>query len=193
MKPQQLFDELLGQVGTLVALGQSKEGQGEVEASSSIYRACIVLTVSALDAYMHEKAAEAFLVGMQQGPASVIASVSAYLQIQDPPPEYPQLSSLIRYRLSFKTLVAPEAIDRAIDASGRESKAVWRAIGEARGSRESRLRNMLDLQVDRRNQIAHEADWDPVQLTFRRISSDHVKDCAECIGDVVRNLDVCWT
>lgn len=193
MKPRQLFDELLGQVNALSVLGQSQEAAGEVESSSSIYRACIVLSVSALDAYMHEKTAEAFLLGVQQGLPATNASIAGYLQIQPQLLTQPALPSSIRYWLSFKTLVTPSAIDKAIDASGSDSKAVWRAIGVARGSRESRLRNMLDLQVDRRNQIAHEADWDPAQLVFRRISSDHVRDCTECIAGVVHNLDACWS
>ncbi|RKR87458.1 hypothetical protein BDK92_1734 [Micromonospora pisi] len=192
MKPRQLFDKLADQVSALSTLGQAQETQGQIESSASIYRACIVLSVSALDAYMHEKAAEAFLIAIRQGASATNASIDSYLQIQSSLFNQTQLASSVRYRLSFKTLVTPQAIDKAIDASGSDARAVWRAIGEARGSRESRLRNMLDLQVDRRNQIAHEADWDPAQLAFRRISLDHVTDCTECITSVVHNLDACW-
>lgn len=163
----------------------------DAETQESIYRACIVLTVSALDTYVHEKAAEVYDTTLK-GPTPPTAQMSAYLGIPAKQLAQPATISLIRYRLSFKTLVTPTKIDDAIAAGGVSASAVWQAIGIGTGSRESRLRNSLQLQVDRRNQIAHEGDWDLIAFDFRHISPSHVQDCRKCIGGVVDGLDKHW-
>jgi hypothetical protein len=189
MNPRQLFELLLKQVEDLLALGSSQISSSAGSARS-IFRACIVLSVSALDTFMHEKAADIFASLERSTPRH--PGIAQYLSIPPGSLNQQQLASNIRYRLSFKTLVTPAAIDRAIAATGANAGLVWQSIGADLGARESRLRNMLDLQVDRRNLIAHEADWDPAQLTFRRISSDHVEDCLDCVGKVVRGIDRYW-
>jgi hypothetical protein len=190
MRPKPLFDELTKRVHDLISFGEQQEAAGFVDAAQSIYRACVVLAVSALDAYMHERAAEVFTTAVQTPEAA--HSIATYLSSNINQLHPPGVASIVRYRLSFKTLVAPNAIDQVIQASGSDPKQVWQAIGMALGSRESRLRNMLDLQVDRRNQIAHEADWDPARLAFRRISAVDVRDCIDCIEKAVNGIDGHW-
>jgi hypothetical protein len=161
------------------------------ESSDSIFRACILLAVSSLDAYVHEKSAEIYLNRIAGAP-SALSGIAGYLRVTEAELRTAAAASLIRYRLSFKTLVTPEKIDEAIDASGVQSGDVWKSIGIATGARESRLRNALTLQVDRRNQIAHEGDWDPVDVDLRHISASHSQDCRRCIKAVVDGLETHW-
>lgn len=163
------------------------------ETQESIYRACLVLIVASLDTYVHEKAAELYNAALQ-GPTPPATQMSTYLGIpaQDLQQGQNQNLSLIRYRLSFKTLVVPEKIDKAIEASGVSAAAIWQSMAIDSYTRESRLRNALQLQVDRRNQIAHEGDWDIIAFDFRHISSSHVHDRAKCVNDVVEGLEKHW-
>ncbi|MFF4715053.1 HEPN domain-containing protein [Streptomyces eurythermus] len=173
-----------------VAITQAEEGNAE--SAESIFRACVLLAVSSLDAFIHEKAVEIYLDRVVNSPAT-LPTIASYLGVSPSDLQTATAASLIRYRLSFKTLVSPEKIDDAIDAGGSQSSSVWKAIGIATGARESRLRNALTLQVDRRNQIAHEGDWDPVDVTLRHISVSHSQDCRRCIKAVVDGLGTHWT
>jgi hypothetical protein len=183
-----LYNRLSKRIEALQDLCKETE---DLETHESIHRACLVLTVASLDTYVHEKAAELYSATLQ-GPAPPTTYLSTYLHI--PPQNLQQSGSLglIRYRLSFKTLVVPEKIDEAIEASGISAATVWQFIGIDSGARESRLRNALQLQVDRRNQIAHEGDWDVIALDFRHISSSHVLDCTKCISGVAEGLEKHW-
>jgi hypothetical protein len=184
-----LYGRLSKRIEELHALCK-EAGRGETQ--ESIYRACLVLTVASLDAYVHEKAAELYSAALR-GPTPPATKMSTYLGVPAQNLQQASRLSLIRYRLSFKTLVFPDKIDEAIEASGVSAPTVWRSIGIDSGARESRLRNALQLQVDRRNQIAHEGDWDVIDFDFRHISSSHVYDCAKCISGVVEGLERNWT
>jgi hypothetical protein len=190
-RPLQLFNDLKSRVSALEALGKKQQLAGSTSEAESIFRACIVLTVSAFDAFMHEKASELFLTKSASSP-QVALSVAAYLNTSANRVIAPDAASVVRYHLSFKTLVATYAIDKVISTAGNDSAATWRDIGILRGHRESRLRNSLDLFVDRRNQIAHEGDWDPASLELRHISETHVYDCQEAISAVAEGIDSCW-
>jgi len=187
-----LFMLLNSRVEALEEVAIAQAGQGNAESAESIFRACVLLAVSSLDAFVHEKAVEVYLDRVVSSPAA-LPSIASYLGVSTSDLQTATAASLIRYRLSFKTLVSPEKIDAAIDASGSQSDSVWKAIGIATGARESRLRNALTLQVDRRNQIAHEGDWDPVDVMLRHISLSHSQDCRKCIKAVVDGLGTHWT
>jgi hypothetical protein len=183
-----LFYQLNSRVESLLALGRDRTSSNSRDAEA-IFRACVVLLVSALDTYMHEKSFNIFDARVQQGASP---DIDRYLGTVAAPLTYPSSTSLIRYRLSFKTLVAPDAIDDCITASGVDASEVWWKIGIDRGSRESRLRNSLSISYDRRNSISHEGDWDPVQLTFRHISDTHVVDCQACVLEVAEGIERHW-
>jgi hypothetical protein len=66
---------------------------------------------------------------------------------------------------------------------------VWRDTAFALGTRPDRLRLQLDLLYDRRNQIAHEGDWDLVQLDFRNMEKAHLDDCTRYASSLARAMD----
>jgi hypothetical protein len=187
-----LFTMLNSRVEALEVVALAQAEVGNKESAESIFRACVLLMVSSLDAYVHAKSVEIYLERISVG-STAIPSIADYLGVSPSDLQSATAASLIRYKLSFKTLVSPGKIDEAIDASGSESDAVWKDIGIATGARESRLRNALNLQVDRRNQIAHEGDWDPVDVALRHISISHSQDCKKCIKAVVEGLEAHWS
>ncbi|MEV0961984.1 HEPN domain-containing protein [Streptomyces sp. NPDC049910] len=187
-----LFALLNSRVEDLEGVAILQSEAGSAESAESIFRACVLLAVSSLDAFVHEKSVEVYLDRIATTPAA-LPSIASYLRVSTSDLQSATAASLIRYKLSFKTLVSPDKIDEAIDASGSQSSTVWKDIGIATGARESRLRNALDLQVDRRNQIAHEGDWDPVDVALRHISVSHSQDCRRCIKAVVEGLGTHWS
>ncbi|MGW1179754.1 HEPN domain-containing protein [Streptomyces drozdowiczii] len=187
-----LFALLNSRVEDLESVAILQSEAGSAESAESVFRACVLLAVASLDAFVHEKAVEIYLDRVATS-SSNLSPIAAYLGVSTSDLRSATAASLMRYKLSFKTLVSPDKIDQAIDASGSQSSTVWKGIGIATGARESRLRNALDLQVDRRNQIAHEGDWDPVDVALRHISVSHSQDCRRCIKAVVEGLGTHWS
>ncbi|WP_144083368.1 hypothetical protein [Microbacterium sp. TS-1] len=164
-------------------------GSSKPDVAPILRRSAYVLAVAALDTYFHERSAEKLRAAALRGSpddarvASYLGSVTA-AEVGGPVGE-----SFIRMRLTFKTLVAPRRIDEAVLAWGDDPGDVWRDFCFAVGSRPDRERRQLELLYDRRNQIAHEGDWDPVQLQFRRVHSSHLEDCIERVTSVAEGFD----
>ncbi|WP_414943776.1 HEPN domain-containing protein [Amycolatopsis sp. cmx-11-32] len=187
--PVGLFGDLMKRVENLRAIGEVA-GINDDD-SESIFRACIVLSVAALDTYMHEKASEIFLTSATAS-TSIMQSVSSFLNLTSARIAAPDAPSAVRYHLSFKTLATPNAIDRCMTAAGSAADEIWKKIAMDAGTRENRIRTSLELFVDRRNQIAHEGDWDPSLLDYRHISVTHALDCRRIVETVVQGVDKHW-
>jgi hypothetical protein len=184
-----VFQRLEAQVHTIrqVAARELAAGSGTAPV---LYRSCIVLMVAAFDAYVHEQGVRLLQLRAAASPVAAEEVVSYLKGLTATQLAGPQASGLIRYRLSYKTLAAPNRIDELLLAAGLDPVAIWLAVSVALGSRPDRQRPQLQLQYDRRNQIAHEGDWDPVALELRAIEDAHVADCVKCIVDLVAQLDV---
>lgn len=48
---------------------------------------------------------------------------------------------------------------------------------------------MLEIFYDRRNQIAHEGDWDSVQLDFGSMQKAHLADSTQYVVTVASAID----
>jgi hypothetical protein len=96
----------------------------------------------------------------------------------------------IRLQLSYKTLTTPENIDKLLNVCGLVANDIWLYAAMGLGTRPDRLRLQLQLQTDRRNQIAHEGDWDPVALDFRPLDESHVNDCLAHVNGLVKQFDL---
>ena len=57
------------------------------------------------------------------------------------------------------------------------------------GRKPARLRTLAQLQFDRRNQIAHEGDWDAIAVDFRACLDAHVNDCIGNLDGIVSQLE----
>lgn len=188
MNPKQLFDYLVDRINELLALARGLVSDGSDAEAESIFRACIVLSIAAVDTYMHEKGILK-LHARVGGGGQALTAVRTYIKATSP--GAPSLSE-IRYRLSFRTLTTGDAIDELLNASGAVANSVWQNVGIALGQRQQRIRNALDIATDRRNQIAHEGDWDFVQLQLRHISEPDAQAALTCVRTVVDGLEAHW-
>lgn len=132
---------------------------------SDLLRSQIVLAVSALDHLVHELAIE----GMLQVYDGVRPATAAYERFQIPLGALnvgglPTLSrssfeASIRERHSYLSFQRPDKIADAIRLFSDVS--LWDSVATHLGTNAATIKARINLAVDRRNKIAHEADIDP--------------------------------
>lgn len=162
--------------------------------TSSILRSCIVLSVSAIDHLIHELT----IIGMREifdGIRPLTAkynnhnvSLCFMYAITSNPPLI-TFDSEIRRSIGWQTFQRPDKIKDAIALFN--TIQLWQQIALAMGETEINIKNQLNLIIDRRNMIAHEADIEPVFKTKRTISDTDVTttiDFIEKLGTTIYNL-----
>jgi hypothetical protein len=183
-----VFERLCEQIEKMREVAAAQEAEGNLDVASLMRRACIVLTVAALDSYMHERGVELLVARAKEG-AQASTQAAAYLGLTASQVTSTEAEGYVRYRLSYKTLAAPSKVDDLLTATGRTPADIWLDVAIKAGSRPERIRRQTELQYDRRNQIAHEADWDPVGLEFRLVNDTHVGDCVDHVRSLVEQMD----
>jgi hypothetical protein len=185
-----LFARATAQVRELKSVATREEAAGRTFAADAIRRAALALSVASLDSYVHERGVELLTARALTGPAEATA-VAEYLGHGLTAADVTGTSAegLVRYGLSYKTLVAPGRLDELFNACGLDPAAVWLRIAVGLGSRPDRVRRQTELLYDRRNQIAHESDWDPIAFDFRTITEQHVSDCMVHVDQLVSRME----
>jgi hypothetical protein len=184
-----IFNRLISQVYEVEAAAVRAETGGFAATAPILRRSGFVLAVASIDTYFHEQAAR-LLTGAALRSATAAACVANYVQsVSAGDVSGVAGESHIRMRLSYKTLVSPKNIDAAMSAADIDMSIVWRDTAFALGTRPDRLRLQLDLMYDRRNQIAHEGDWDLVQLDFRSMEKAHLADCTRYVSTLTHSMD----
>lgn len=162
--------------------------------TSPILRSCIVLSISALDHLIHELA----IIGMCEifnGTRIVTNKYNDFnitlgfmTSITAVPPLI-TFESEIRRRLGWQTFQRSDKIKDAIALFN--SIQLWQQVSVAMADTETNIKNRLNLIVDRRNMIAHEADIEPIYKTKRTISNADITgsiDFIEKLGTTIYNL-----
>lgn len=156
---------------------------------SDMWRAQIVLGVSALDYLIHEMAR----LGMVECAAGVRPKTDAFLRFQLPldavdrgfngQPHDVWLGETVREKHSWLSFQHPDKIAEAIRLIS--SKKLWEEVGNELGMTAGDVKIRLEVIVDRRNKIAHEADMDPTNPGFRwPITEAMAKDSLDFIEKV---------
>lgn len=185
----EVFRRLLEQVELVEAAAVRAEQEG-FDSAPVLRRSGYVLAVAGIDTYFHEQAARLLTAEAAVGAISA-GRVANYLQSVKASDVAGRFgASFVRLRLSYKTLVGPRAVDAMLLACGRDPEAVWRDVAFRSRTRPDRLKLQLQLFYDRRNEIAHEGDWDSVQLDFRVMEQVHLADCVRFITSVAEDMDV---
>lgn len=133
--------------------------------TSDILRSALVLTVSALDQYVHEIVRLGILEiyrGRRPYTSSSLkfsVSLRSALQIRIAPADDSWLDNEIREHHSWQSFEHPDKIADAIRLISDVS--LWDTVASDLGSVAPDVKQRLKLIVDRRNKITHEADIDP--------------------------------
>jgi hypothetical protein len=160
---------------------------------SDILRAELVMSVSALDYYIHEL----IEIGMGEIYTNKRPPTSRFLEFKVSIRDFWTNPSIlanpvwlieeIRTKHSFRSFQRPEHIADAIKLIS--DVRLWEAVSEIVGKPEQEIKDRLSLIVDRRNKIAHEADADPTNPGSRwPINASQVNEVInfiEKIGDTI--------
>ena len=184
-----IFRRLIEQVEEVETFAARAETQGYQSAAPILRRSAFVLAVAGIDTYFHEQAARLLATAAKVNTAAA-ATVANYLgRVTSADVSGSTGESHIRLSLSYKTLVGPSSIDAMLAAATLDPSVVWRDVAFRQGTRPDRLRLQLQLLYDRRNQIAHEGDWDFVQLDFRIVAQVHLADCVRYGTELAQAMD----
>ena len=138
---------------------------------SDLWRSQIVLGVSALDHFVHELTR----LGMIESAKGLRPRTDAFLRFQLPLGAVNDglagqahelwLGEAVRDRHSWLGFQHPDKIAEAIRLIS--SKKLWEEVGKVMGLPGQDVKARLELIVERRNKIAHEADMDPTNPGFQ--------------------------
>lgn len=156
---------------------------------SDLWRAQIVLTVSALDHFIHE-ITRLGMIGSAKGSRP---KTDAYLRFSVPISATESaiggvaheiwVGESVRERHSWQSFQDPDKLAEAIRLISPVK--LWEEVGTHMGIQAKDVKTRLQLIVDRRNKIAHEADLDPTNPGFRwPIDSLMVNETVDFISDV---------
>lgn len=190
------FHVSINRVRDLIAVHNSVKAQSTpVLDLSDILRAALVLSVSALDFYVHEIVRLGMLEihrGLRPEPpafsrfqislGSARKGLSVALNL-----DY-WLEDEIRQRHSYKSFQQPENVADAIRLIS--DKKLWEEVAKVMGRSAQDVKQQLSIIVDRRNKIAHEADIDPTLGLGNRwgINESLVNDAVDFIEQVVESI-----
>lgn len=134
---------------------------------SDLLRAEIVMSISALDHYIHEISRKGMIeCWTGQRPMTqafekfpIPISQTRSLASTNPTNATAILDSIIRQKHGYESFQKPTKIADAIRLFC--SINLWKEVGHILGQSPDDVKNTLGLIIDRRNKIAHEADVDP--------------------------------
>lgn len=165
---------------------------------SDLWRSQIVLVVSALDYFIHELAR----LGMIECAKGSRAKTDSYLKFELPLSATESaiagsvhevwVGETVREKHSWQSFQDPDKLADAIRLMSPVK--LWEAVGNELGKPPKDVKTRLKLIVDRRNQIAHEADLDPISPGARwPINAPMVNDTVdfiEKVGDAIYKVAV---
>lgn len=162
---------------------------------SDLQRAQLVMCVSALDHYVHEVTRlgmlESLVGSRPQTPAFLRydISIANALQAGGSGTSSAWLDAEIRIRHGYVSFQTPDKIADAIRLIS--SIQLWNSLAASLGTPADDLKKRLQLIVDRRNKIAHEADIDPTYPgsgTRWPISNSMVNDSVNFVEKLCESL-----
>ena len=165
---------------------------------SDLWRAQIVLVVSALDHFIHDLVR----LGMIESAKGRRPQTDSYLRFDitlaatqsalSGSPHEVWIGETVRAKHSWQSFQDPDKLADAIRLMS--SVKLWEDVGAELGLPPKDVKTRLKLIVDRRNKIAHEADLDPTNPGFRwsihgPMVSDTV-DFIEQLGDAIYKVAI---
>jgi len=159
---------------------------------SDLLRAQVVMAVSALDHYIHEitrlKMIEAFRGSKLRTKAFMKFTVSLGGVLSSGSDPTTWFENEIRNRHSYSSFQRSEKISEAVALV--KDIDLWKEVGRKLSIKKKDLKRELDLIVDRRNKIAHEADMDPSYPGARwPIREKDVSDLTKFIEDICNTIE----
>lgn len=190
LTPADQYTANIEQVRSLISVARAIDSQTTSAISvDDVYRASLVLGVSALDHYFHEKTLVemlAIVAGRRTAtPAFARFRVSiGSMGVKFDEPVVSWIEQEVRLAHSSLTFQRADAISDAVRLFHPEP--LWPKIATRLRRDTKDVKDTLDLIVDRRNRIAHEADCEPSGLELKwPISSSMVSGSIDFLDGLV--------
>lgn len=187
------FDDQITLLHSLSSIYQYLQDTASLMDTSYLLRSEYVLIISAFDNYLHSivrrKLRTAFF-SAQTLPTEFNLPIEICRLIRNEPSESTQqslLDSALRCHLEKDSFQSPKSVEYALGLIG--VKHVWRHASSTLGDTPEHIRNQLALIIQRRNQIAHEADIDYSTAMLRSIDLQTVVDCRNFLENLVSSID----
>lgn len=188
------FEQNLTRARNLAGLSVSLSSQttGAID-TSDMLRAAIVLSVSALDQFVHEFTRIEMLRIQDQSCSSTVQFDNFKVRLEavnrallgDPSTDW--LEPEIRRTLGWQTFQLPDRIADAIRLISPIN--LWDAIATNLNQDVDSVKDRLRALVDRRNKIAHEADLDPTNPGEHwPINRNMVEDALDFVDSIVHEI-----
>lgn len=195
--PSAHFAENIAYVRNLLALARSIDAATTAVVDvGDIHRAAIVMAVSALDHYIHEKARlgmREVLDGSRPQTAAFERfplSMAVLLEARADSGGTSWLDGAVRAQHGHRPFLKNKDIAEALRLIS--DVKLWDAVGQQLCTRAETVKARLQTVVDRRNKIAHEADLDPTQPGRRwPITEALASDAVDYVVAVVLAIEVC--
>lgn len=184
----------LGRIRNLGALVDALESQTtSVLDLSDILRAELVLSVSALDHYVHEIVRigmlEAYRGTRQKTQQFLNFKISLESALSSVSGGEAWIDNEIRARNGYRSFQTPQNIASAVRLVSEIN--LWNQVAQVMGMPAKDIRETLSVIVDRRNKIAHEADMDPSPYEERYpIEKSEVNDSIDFIEQVAHAIHI---
>lgn len=195
LAPSAHFASNIEYVRNLLSLGRSIDATTTAAVDvGDIQRAAVVMAVSALDHYVHEKARQGMqevLDGSRPRTAAFDrfpVSMEILLDARSDPADDAWLDNAIRAQHGHRPFLKTEDIADAIRLIS--DVKLWECVGQQLSAPAATVKVGLQTIVDRRNKIAHEADLDPT-IPGRRwpITDGLATDAVDYVVSVVEAIE----
>ena len=189
------FESGCEDVDEILAIYNYVADQGFPVDPTNLLRQAIVISMSCLDRYIHDKIHEYISkILSNQWPATkkfLSYDVEMHITlgaISNPTSIYSDIQNFIAGKLSYNSFMHPDKIADGLALIWSENDK-WRKISELTAYDRDGLRTRLILANSRRNSIVHEADRDTVTGAKVQISYRDAHDIATLNKDIVRAVE----
>lgn len=196
------FKKTIERAGAMVRLHTGLCPRGKPRAEhADLLRAAIVLSVSAMDGYFHEKVVENVprFVRIQKGknlPGRLVqvikekVSHDKLIEILFEERPLSHLATIIRKATADRTYQDPAKIEQAVGMLGVDD--LWFQIGRKLGVPKGKAKKYIQSYVQRRHQIVHRGDFGQTKKTknrLNRISRNYADRCVKEVNRFVKAID----
>ncbi len=159
----------------------------------SILRAEYVLIISAFDFYIHQIVCKKMVDMFQNGSIASderlisMREMQLIFQTTNTSTQHDLLLASLRKKFSKDSFQSSRSIEYALGLIGIHN--IWTNLSPRMGDTPNNIKNRLDVIVLRRNQIAHEADFDFSMTSLRPITITDINECRAFIENMVSIID----
>lgn len=188
------FDYVVRSLADLDSIYEFLSQQAPSLNGSAILRAKYVLIVSAFDTYIHAIVEEKIIGGFGKESSCELSKLNIPLNnaydiicANEPTLKEQLFAQTIKSTLSKYSYQSPRNVENALQIIGISH--IWRMAKNYLDMSAEDIQKKLSIIVQRRNQIAHESDFDDVSMQFREIKKSDVEEVTWFLSRLVEVIE----